>query len=126
MKDYENIRDNLHNEQGKYEKLEKAQLVKHALALRTEVHRARGAEGLNPILLYIYAEPTFWLTTGETIAPQLISAHREEIEAFAKSVAEDEVRFLHCTYRDLLSSWQKSESPDIRAHAEAVLECFSP
>ena len=126
MKGYESIRDNLYDEPGKYENLDKAQLVKHSLALRTEVHRTKEAEGLNPILLYIYAEPTFWLTTGEQIAPQLISAHREEIEAFAKSVAGDEVRFLHCTYRDLLSSWQKSGSPDIRAHAEAVMECFSP
>ena len=110
MKGYESIRDKLHDEQNRCESLDKAQLMKHAFALRTEVHRAREAKGLNPILLYVYAEPAFWPRTGESINPQLISAHREEIEAFAKVVAGDEVKFLHCTYQNLLASWLWSES----------------
>ena len=82
--------------------------------------------GLKPILLYIYAEPAFWPITGEQVEPRLIEVHRDEIEAFSESVGQDEVRFVHCTYRKLLSTWMESVAPDVRGHAEAVLQCFSP
>ncbi len=128
MNGYQHIRDEIHDEQDKDsgEGLGRAQLVKHALALRTEVHRDREAHGLNPILLYVYAEPSIWPSTGEPVEPRLISAHREEVAALADDVEGDEVRFLHCSYRELLSGWQKTGAPDIRAHAKRVLQRFSP
>ena len=126
MKGYERIRDRVHDEKDKDESLDAAQLVKHALALRTQVHRVEESNGMSPILLYVYAEPEVWPYTKEPVDPQAIATHREEIEAFAEGVAGDEVRFVHCTYRELLAGWKESESPDIRKHAEAVLRCFSP
>ena len=126
MKGYERIRDGLHNEQGRKQGLDRAQLLKHALALRTEVHRMGPTRGLKPILMYIYAEPAFWPLTGEPVEPRLIEVHRDEVEAFAENVRKDEVRFVHRTYRKLLGRWMESMAADIRGHAEAVFQCFSP
>ncbi len=126
MKGYECVRDRLHDEQGRKEGLDRAQLVKHALALRTEVHRMGPTKGLKPILLYIHAEPAFWPLTGEPVEPRLMEVHRDDVEAFAENVGQDEVRFVHCTYQNLLSRWMESVAPGIRGHAEAVLQCFSP
>ena len=81
---------------------------------------------MNPTLLYVYSEPVFWSKTQEPVDPELISAHAEETKAFAKDVAGDEVRFRYCTYQNLMSRWQKSELPAIRAHTQAVMEHFSP
>ena len=124
MDGYQRIRDSLHVQQDGGEGLHGAQLVKHALALRAESHRDR-SRGQKPILLYLYAEPATW-PSREPVEERLISAHREEVEAFAKNVEGDEVRFLYCTYRKLLSGWQESASADIQEHAERVLRCFSP
>ena len=126
MKGYERVRDRLHDEKDTDKSLDAAQLVKHALALRAQVNRDGDSKGLRPVLFYVYAEPKVWPLTGEPVDPQAIAAHREETEAFAKDVAGDEVRFVHCTYRELLDGWRDSEAPDIRNHAEAVLCCFSP
>ena len=126
MRGYERVRDRLHDEEDRVEGLNATQLVKHALALRTQINRDGDSNGLHPILLYVYAEPKIWPLTGEPVDPQAIAVHREEISTFVNDVAGDEVRFVHCTYRELLAGWRDSGTADVRNHAEAVLRCFSP
>ncbi|MDE2765107.1 MAG: hypothetical protein OXI25_01565 [Chloroflexota bacterium] len=128
MQSYERVRDRVRSEAGERYRLDAAQLFKHALALRTQVHRPEEhlGSGLRPILLYVYAEPEAWPNTGEPVDHRAIADHREEIEAFAEDVSQDEVRFVGLSYRKLLAEWRKSASPDVRKHAEAVLYWFAP
>lgn len=126
MKGYESIRDGLHKD---FSCLDAAQLAKHAFALRTQVHREGGHKCLKPILFYLYAEPERWpRTDGRPIDENKKIRHREEIESFANIVerARDEVRFIPCTYSALLADWKRDRMPEIRAHAEALTERFSP
>ncbi len=125
MKGYESIRDRLHDDKGLYLALNAAQLVKHAFGLRTQVHRG-GYKGLTPILFYLYAEPEYWPKNGVPVCEEAKARHRNEIERFSIDVAGDEVRFVGCTYRSLLASWKRVDSPKIQAHAEAVMQRFSP
>ena len=60
MRGFEGVRDALHEDSGLYTHLDAAQLVKHAFALRSDVHRAKEHHGLRPTLLYVYAEPDNW------------------------------------------------------------------
>ena len=60
MSGYERIRDILIENPKRFTHLDAAQLFKHAFALRTEVHRRRQCDSLNPILFYLYAEPDNW------------------------------------------------------------------
>lgn len=107
--------------------LDAAQLVKHAFALRTEVHRAGGAHRrLSPILFYVHAEPDFRSKTGAPVDDAEKAAHRDEIARFADAVAGDEVTFAACSYRRLLADWSRHRDPAVRAHAEAVRSRFSP
>ena len=126
MKGYESIRDGLHKD---FSCLDAAQLVKHAFALRTQVHREGKHKCLKPILFYLYAEPKCWpRTDGRLINENKKIRHREEIERFANIVERDrdEVRFIPCTYSELLADWKRNKMPEIRAHAEALTERFSP
>lgn len=126
MKGYESIRDGLHKD---FSCLDAAQLVKHAFALRTQVHREGEHKCLKPILFYLYAEPERWpRTDGRLIDENKKIRHREEIERFANIVERDrdEVRFISCTYSELLADWKRNKTPEIRAHAEALTERFSP
>ena len=126
MTRYERIRDRLDDEEVKDKSLDAVQLVKHALALRTQISSGGTHEGLTPILFYVYAEPEVWPGNGKPVDEEAIAGHRTQIEAFADNVAGDEVRFVHCAYRRLLDGWREWGAPDIRTHAEAVLQCFSP
>ncbi len=126
MKGYERVRDRLRKDGNLNTSLDAAQLVKHAFALRTQVHQKAECLGLNPVLYYLYAEPDIWPKNGTPIAPDKKAQHRRKIEAFAEEVAGDEVRFISCSYRELLANWKQSRMPKIRAHADAVIERFSP
>ena len=126
MKGFERIRDWIREEESRAGGLDSAQLVKHALALRTKVCKAEEADRLVPFLLYVYAEPTAWPKTKEPVDPQVISAHRKQVQEFAEQVTDDEVRFVHCTFRELLGVWMDKGSPDVSRHGEAVLGCFDP
>ena len=126
MKGYEKVRDNLRDEPGLFAHLDAAQLVKHALALRTEVHRANGRRGLRPVLFYLHAEPEFWPATGRPVDERAKARHRDEIEAFRTSVANDEVVFIPCTWRRLLDAWMVHGDARIRGHALRVTDRFSP
>lgn len=126
MKGYQCTRDEIRNEEGRAVGLDCAQLVKHALALRTKVRRAETARRPRPILFYVYAEPGCWPMTKEPVHPQSISVHRRQVREFAERVDGDEVRFVHCTYRQMLNSWSVHGSPKVRGHATEVLKAFCP
>ncbi len=127
MKRYESIRDRIREDQYLYTCLNAAQLVKHAFALRTEVNRDGEHKGRKPILFYVYAEPERWPgTNGELVDQSKKVSHREEIERFENTVQGDEVRFISCSYRELLADWKQNGTPEIRAHAEALTRSFSP
>lgn len=126
MTGYESVRDTLHRDSHAYLRLDAAQLFKHAFALRTDVHRDGPHKGLRPILFYLYAEPDTWPFDGREVDRSAKARHREEIETFALTVAGDEVAFVACPYRTLLGRWASGERPAVRAHAQMVLERYSP
>ena len=126
MKGYEGIRDQLNGSDRPLVGLDRAQLVKHALGLRTQVSSGGKFEGLMPVLYYLYAEPDTWTRDGKPIDEEAKAAHREEVSRFAATVEGDEVRFVACSYDELLATWERSEKPEIREHARAVMQCFSP
>ena len=126
MKGYENVRDNLRDEPDLFAHLDAAQLFKHALALRAEVHRANRYRGLRPILFYLHAEPEFWPATGRPVDERAKARHRDEIEVFRNLVANDEVVFVPCAWRRLLDAWTDHGDARIRGHAARVTDRFSP
>ena len=126
MKGYECVRNALMDDPHRYQFLDAAQLVKHAFALRSQVHRRGDHYGLKPTLFYIYAEPDFWPNTGRPVDENAKSGHRKEIDHFAQSVAGDEIAFVSCTYRSLLEAWREDANLGIRTHADAVIDRFAP
>ena len=126
MKGYEGVRDQFNGSDRPLVGLDKAQLVKHAFALRTQVSSGGKFEGLKPILFYLYAEPDTWPRSGKPIDDDAKATHREEISRFAQDVEGDEVWFGACSYRELLATWEQSEKPEVREHARAVIRRFSP
>ena len=126
MKGYQRVRDELHKYRSLYTHLDAVQLVKHALALRTQVQPNGKCQGLTPLLFYVYAEPDCLPNSGKPVSKAALARHREEVAAFARAVEGDEVKFVHCSYRELLACWKRHTDPEIRAHAEAVARCFCP
>jgi hypothetical protein len=126
MAGYERRRDEIRDYGGgRFARLDVAQLTKHALALRTAVHKVAKWTGKRPILYYLYAGPERWPNGKGAVPPEDRLQHRAEIAAFAEMVAGDEVSFLSCSYSELLADWAASPDPMIRAHAHAVARCFS-
>ena len=125
MRRYESIRDELRGEPGRYRHLDAAQLVKHAFALRTAVHKP-DRRVLAPILCYIYAEPQYWPSSGAPVGEEAHGRHRRELERFAAAVADDEVAFVSCSWRSLLETWTRHKNGGVRAHAAAVVTRFAP
>ena len=123
MEGYQRIRDKVRDDQNLFARLDATQLFKHALALRTQVHRPGKHNGLRPVLYYVYAEPPVW-PNGRTVNIAEINDHRREIELFAAEVAEVEVKFVATSYRELLGAWGANNDPKIRAHTEAVAAHF--
>ena len=123
MSGYQAIRDDIRKGEKPYHFLDAGQLVKHALALRSEVHRRGGK--LSPVLHYVYAEPKQW-PSGKGIDPKEIRRHRKEILRFGQAVQNDEVSFLACSYRDLLRQWKAQAKKAIADHANAVFLRFEP
>ena len=126
MEGNQQIRDDLRLNNSLYARLDAAQLFKHAFALRTQGNREGEHYGLTPVLVYLYAEPEFWPRDGEPISEDARAQHRREIQDFAGRVAGDEVTFIACSYRELLSGWQESGTLEVRSHAEAVTRYFTP
>lgn len=123
MGGYQRCRDDLRDGGKTYARLDVAQLVKHAFALRTAVQDIR--KGKRPVLFYLYAEPERW-PDGRLVLQEDRMQHRAEIESFSRQVADDEVSFRCCSYVELLASWRASPDERIRAHAFAVAGRFLP
>ena len=127
MNGYQAVRDRLRRDEGQFATLDAAQLFKHAFALRTQVNREGTYHGLTPILVYLYAEPQTWPRDGEPINEDAKAKHRQEIQDFAQTVEGDETLFIPCSYQYLARNWLSDHSPpDVRAHAQAVIQRFAP
>ncbi len=110
------MRDTLRSGGVRFTHLDAAQLVKHAFGLVTEGRRI----GKSPVLVYLYAEPAMRGST--VIASETLTRHRDEIASFADAVADAEVRFAACSYREWFEVW----SGEARIHADALLARFRP
>ena len=126
MSGYQGIRDALRENGNLYRSLKADQLVKHALGLRTRTRPGKQYAGLSPVLFYLYAEPDLLPNSNKRISDEAKAVHRDEIRHFAQSIRGDEVRFVVCTYRDLLAIWGRNANPQIREHAKAVVCRYSP
>ena len=126
MAGYEGIRDALRVNPSLYSHLDAAQLVKHALALRTEAHREGPHRGLKPVLLYLYAQPEVWAASRDRVEEEAKARHRHEIAEFSSRAHGDEVVFVACSYRRLLEAWSNTDHKDVRDHAVRVAERFGP
>lgn len=124
MKGYEACRERLFDRDLGFERLDATQLIKHAFALRTAAHK-KGRQEKRPVLYYLYAEPEA-RANGDAITDIARNQHRSEIEAFSSMVASDEVRFMACSYRELLANWAKHAEKGVRAHAAAIASRFAP
>ncbi len=128
MNGYQRVRDALRRNKKLYAHLDAAQLFKHALALRAQVTlKGREHRGKKPILMYIYAEPEVWPRSGQTVSEEAKSRHREEIADFARRVEGDVVKFVACSYRELLRGWESTDGlpRDVRDHAKTVVQRFA-
>jgi hypothetical protein len=125
MHGYEAIRDRLRDGTLEFERLDAAQLIKHAFGLRTVARANASRFGKQPVLFYVYAEPAAW-PDGRSIPEVDIRTHRAEIARFGAMVEGDEVRFLSAPYRILLATWHKAQDESIRDHASALIARFRP
>ena len=116
MAPFSAMRDRLRSGATSFVHLDAAQLVKHAFGLVTEGRRL----GKAPVLLYLYAEPTY--RGGIMIPAETLALHRAEIAIFAAAIEGAEVRFAACSWRDWLAEW----ADDTRIHADALANRFQP
>ncbi|MGB8813650.1 MAG: hypothetical protein WCC57_10725 [Paracoccaceae bacterium] len=94
------------------------ELIKDACAIRTRaLKRAK-----QPVLVYLYAEPTVWAASGKPVDAARIAQHRDEIDRFGQIVTGDHVEFLPLLWSDVVARW--SMVPALRAHASAVAQRF--
>lgn len=126
MTGYERCRDGLRDGISKFGRLDAAQLIKHAFALRTAVQDGAEWAGKRPLLYYLYAEPECWPCGSIMIPPQDRLQHRTEILRFADCIEGDEVLFRHCSYAELLHDWSQSQVELLRRHAGRVIGRFHP
>jgi hypothetical protein len=123
MDGYEFIRDMLRGSGTLFSRLDAAQLVKHALGLRTAIHRTPHLRGKLPVLIYLYAEPEFW-PDGRKVHTIDFKAHRREIRRFENCVFGAEVTFKSIPYRKLLQTWQSCNDEDVQRHASSVMRRY--
>ena len=116
--------DGLRNGSRTFARLDAAQLVKHAFALRTAVQHGSEWNGKRPILFYLYADPERWPGAKGPISYEERFQHRVDLATFSDIVAGDEVSFRSCPYSDLLASWAVQPSELIRNHAVAFRNRF--
>ena len=124
MLGYERCRNELRDGTTSLARLDAAQLIKHAFALRTAVHHEGRWAGKRPILYYLYAEPEAWPVDKAPVPLEDRVQHRAELTRFAEAVNGSEVSFRSCSYAELLASWQAQPSEVVRAHAAAVCKRF--
>ena len=120
MAGYEQIRDHLKDGSLQFAHLDAAQLIKHALGIRSAGHRG----GKKAVLVYLYAEPDAW-PDGRPILHDAVQRHRQEIEFFNLRVRDNEVPFVAISYGALLENWRTCQSQMVRDHAVAVRDHFA-
>lgn len=123
MNGYQRVRDILKKDARSFAHLDGAQLVKHALGLRTRVQTRAKYPGKRPVLFYLYAEPTNW-ADGRPVDNETRIHHRSEIERFAAAVAGCEVEFHHLSYTALIDCWSRSANSHLASHARAIRKHF--
>ena len=111
------LKDALRAGDVKYEHLDTAQLIKHALGLFTEAKR----RDLKPALVYLYAEPGDLLASDK--GRDAITRHRAEISDFSARVSTARIPFCATCYKDWLSSWP-TENPSLQEHAQSISSVF--
>ena len=79
MTGYERLRDDLRNGSCAFVRLDVAQLLKHAFALRTAVHQVPAWVGKQPVLYYLFAEPEWWPGDKGVVPLKDRDQHRAEI-----------------------------------------------
>lgn len=114
MGPFEDMRDGLSEGLVPFERLDAAQLVKHAFGLRTEAKRRQKSAHL----VYLFAEPAFW-SDGTRIPEADIETHREELLQFSDAVANAEVTFSHLSYSELIQTLLDVAGP-VGEHARRV------
>ena len=116
MDGFQALRDDLQAGIIKFEHLDAAQLVKHALGLKTQAR-----ELYRPHLLYLFAEPEKF-ADGRIIPKGAHKLHRHEIQIFADCVKGDAVTFASLSYDDLLTDW--SQRNGLKHHAAKIRRHF--
>ena len=124
MVGYERCRDKLRDGDQVFDRLDAAQLIKHAFGLRTAVQPNAQWAGKKPVLFYLYAEPENWPGDKRPVPLEYRLQHRAEVAAFTDMVGGDEVSFRSCSYTELLATWAAQPDQLVRAHAVAVLNRF--
>jgi hypothetical protein len=120
MGPYEKVRDPIMEGAFRPLHLDCAQLVKPAFGIRTRASR-RGKRGA---LVYVFAEPKAW-PDGTVIATTQFEVHQAEMQQFADHVAGAEIVFRALSYPQLYDALLTSDSSRVRAHAEALRECYA-
>lgn len=124
MRGFEAVRDGIAQGKCVYDRLDAAQLIKHAFGLRTQASRDPRRYSGGAYLVYLYAEPAAW-PDGRAVSISDVQQHRLEIARFSNAVANDEVQFAACAYRTLLAEWLASADEPVRGHAAAVAGRFN-
>lgn len=121
MSGYQHVRDKLAAGALQFDYLNAGQLVRHALGLLNQ----SGRRELQPVLYYAFSEPAHW-PDGMAIDRDALAAHRAEIHRFSSMVAGDQVRFVYASYSEILETWRSANDDDVRRHAYAVWNRFTP
>ncbi len=101
MPGFTTLRDALVAGDVEYDALDAVQLIKHAYGIYTRSEkRAMGA-----VLVYLYAEPATWMSSGKPVDAKRIATHRREVADFARRVVGDSVTFVPLRWQDLLRQW---------------------
>ena len=93
----------IYNKNCNFQHLDAAQLIKHILGLKSNY-------GENFTLLYL------WYNVPGTEAEE----HQKEIDAFAKIVEADGIKFAHTTYQDVIKNLDKEEYKNIKNFKEYI------
>src|SRR5260370_24635513 len=121
MGPYERMRDQIASGEQAFKNLDAVQPLKHALGLRTEAR----LKTKSPVLVYLYAEPAVW-PDGQSLPVSSLNLHAHEVSEFAHRVEGAEVIFRTFTYRNLLDTFRRSASADVREHGRTIRETFTP
>lgn len=126
MLQYQWLRDGVARRPTLFQRLNAAQLIKHALGLRTQACANGRRRALKPVLAYLYAEPKGWppIAEGKPITAAERQAHAEEIRWFSRLVAGGEVEFIAFTYRELLERFAASPVDGVRKVGAQIGQSF--